>query len=195
MIHDRSKWNGGKMSRFEIDHVALLVGSIEVALKRLDIPASLSAIEEFPMEGTRELYVGKEGSPGRLLLMQPIGHGPYERALQKRGEGLHHLAICIEVMSTFIDSISDTGWLLHPRSLRSRSSLKQIWLCRPGVKALIEVNEGTPCYQGDPIITQVRVPVDPAHEGLLSTLRIRGVAGVVNGLATLTIGSRDIEVQ
>lgn len=182
------------MIRFEIDHVALLVGSIEGAVERLCVPATLSAIEEYPAEGTRELYVGDAGVPARLLLMQPIGPGPYERALEKRGEGLHHLAFCVEDLSAFIESISGTGWLLHPQSLQTVASIRQIWLCRPGVRALIEVTEGASRYHGDPVVTRVRVPVDPDHAGLLSALRVRGAEGVVNGPATITIGSRDTEV-
>ena len=55
-----------------LDHVALLVGEIEIALPRLEaLGLAVGAIESFPGEGTREVYLGV--GPGRLLLMQPLG--------------------------------------------------------------------------------------------------------------------------
>jgi hypothetical protein len=182
------------MSGFELDHVALLVSSIEAAVENLGLSADPSAIEEFPGEGTRELYLGEEGTPGRLLLMQPIGPGPYERALRKRGEGLHHLAFCTKDPTVFIDSISGSGWLLHPQSLRTVKRFKQVWLCRPGVATLVEVSTGTPSYQGDPVVSRVGVLVDEGRAGLISALRIQAVSAVADGPSTITIAGRDIEV-
>jgi hypothetical protein len=79
-----------------LNHVAFLVGSIESAIRLIPSPsADRGNIEEFPSEGTRELYVG-DSIMGRLLLMQPIGAGPYQRAMKKRGESLHHLALDVE---------------------------------------------------------------------------------------------------
>jgi hypothetical protein len=181
------------MSRFELDHVALLVASIEETLKRLGLPADPSAIEEFPAEGTRELYLGDEGTPGRLLLMQAIGPGPYERALRKRGEGLHHLAVCVDDLTAFTESMSGTGWFLHPQSLRTMKRFKQVWLCRPGVKTLIEVSKGNPAYHEDPVVTRVGVSVGAGLAGLVSALSIDTVYAVADGPSTLTIAGRDIE--
>ncbi len=181
------------MSSFELDHVALLVSSIEAAVERLGISADLSSIEEFPGEGTRELYLGDEGTPARLLLMQPIGPGPYEKALRKRGEGLHHLAFCVQDLTAFIESVSGSGWLLHPQSLRTMKRFKQLWLCRPGVKALVEVSTGTPSYQGNPVVSRVGVSVDAGLARLISALRIQAVSAVADGPSTITIAGRDIK--
>ncbi len=181
------------MSRFDLDHVALLVASIEATLRRLGLSADPSAIEEFPGEGTRELYLGDEGTPGRLLLMQPIGPGPYEKALRKRGEGLHHIAFSVEDLPAFIESMSGTGWLLHPQSLRTMKRFKQVWLCRPGVKALIEVSKGTPSYQGNPVVARVGVSVDTGLAGLIAALRLQAVSAVADGPSTITIAGRDID--
>jgi hypothetical protein len=182
------------MSRFELDHVALLVVSIEAALQRMGLSADPSGIEEFPGEGTRELYVGDDDTPARLLLMQPIGPGPYERALRKRGEGLHHLAICVEDLAAFTESISGTGWLLHPQSIRTMKRFKQVWLCRPGVHTLVEVSKGNPSYHEVPVVTRVGVSVGAALAGLVSALSIKAVSAVADGPSTITIAGRDIEV-
>jgi hypothetical protein len=182
------------MSRFELDHVALLVVSIEAALKRMGLSADPSGIEEFPGEGTRELYVGDDDTPARLLLMQPIGPGPYERALRKRGEGLHHIAVCVEDLTAFVESMSGTGWLLHPQSLLTLKRFKQVWLCRPGVHTLVEVSKGNPTYRGAPVVTRVGVSVGAGLAGLVSALSIKAVSAVDNGPSMLTIAGRDIEV-
>ena len=100
------------MCRLALDHVALLVSSIEAAVDRLGVPAHLSSIAEFPGEGTRELYLGKEG---------------------------------------------------------------------------------TPSYQGDPVVTRVGVSVDRGLAGLISALHIDTVSAVADGPSTLTIYGRIIE--
>lgn len=114
------------MSRFSIDHVGLLVRSIEHALERLDLSASRDLIEEFPAGGTREIYVGDADGAGRFLLMQPSGAGPYERAMRKRGHGLHHVAFSVRDLASFAESIEGSGWLLHPASLRLVELSRQI---------------------------------------------------------------------
>lgn len=177
-----------------LDHAALVVVSIEAALKRLGISADPSAIEEFPEEGTRELYLGGEGTPGRLLLMQPIGPGPYERSLRKRGEGLHHLAFRIDDIAAFSESISDTGWLLHPRSLLAARRSSQLWLCRPGVKTLIEVSEGHSPYRGAPFVARVGVSAAAELTGLVSALAIEGVSAAAEGPSTIEIAGRAFAV-
>lgn len=130
-----------------LDHVAVLVEDIEAAVDAWELPAA-QAIEEFPQEGTRELYCGAAGRSGRVLLMQPIGPGPYERAMAKRGAGLHHIALCLDDLSGFVSSLADSGWLLHPKSLDTYEASRQAWLCRPGFPCLVELDEETVTYDG-----------------------------------------------
>ncbi len=57
-----------------LNHVAILVNSIETSVKRGKFSSSmLGSIDEFPSEGTREQYIGKKNQMGRLLLMEAIG--------------------------------------------------------------------------------------------------------------------------
>lgn len=48
--------------------------------------------EKWEGEGTLEIYIEREKG-NSLLLMEPIRAGAYQHALEKRGPGLHHLAI------------------------------------------------------------------------------------------------------
>lgn len=183
------------MSGYTIDHVALLVRRIEDAVERLGLDADPSAAEEFPGEGTRELYVGDAASAGRLLLMQPIGPGPYERAMRTRGPGLHHVAIAVPGLREFATSIEDSGWLLHPASLRTMDTVKQIWLCRPGVQTLVEVSEGARRYRGDSLVERVIVAIGPGAERVVEALGARELHGVVDGVPLIHVGGRTIDVN
>ena len=140
-----------------LDHVALLTQSIERSCTALGV--SPDNIEEFPAEGTRELYLGAPGG-ARLLLMQAIGPGPYQDALSKRGPGLHHVALCVEHTRAFAAA---SGWLVHPRFLDQPD--RMLWLAHPAVPCLVELMAGPP-LSGDPI--RLGLPGRPA---LVSGLR------------------------
>jgi hypothetical protein len=87
--------------------------------------------------------VGEESLLGRLLIVEAIGIGPYQRAIEKRGPGLHHLALNVSDLEEFILSLSGSGWLLHPHSIASMK-YKTAWLTRPGMPLLIEVHQIKP---------------------------------------------------
>jgi hypothetical protein len=149
------------------DHVALLVAALEPAIEALCeldgaglVPGP---IETFVAEGTREVYLdrGRPG-PARLLLMQSIGPGPYARALARRGPGLHHVAL--DVADARAYALGREGWLLHPRSLETWPKGKTIWLARPGVGALIEVQERPVASDtDDATVYRIEVPADDAR--------------------------------
>ena len=77
-----------------LNHIAILVESIDsIVAKDMFATEFIGKVEEFPSEGTRELYVGATSQMGKLLFMEAIGVGPYKTALNKRGVGLHHIAL------------------------------------------------------------------------------------------------------
>ncbi len=80
-----------------LNHVALLVPSVVRAAEALrGYGFSIGEVEEWEGELTREIYVGY-GAKASLLLMEPAGEtGSYRRALEKRGPGLHHLAVDVQ---------------------------------------------------------------------------------------------------
>jgi methylmalonyl-CoA/ethylmalonyl-CoA epimerase len=107
-------------------HVAVLVPSVERAamyLKKLDF--QIGAVDEF--EETREIYV-QYGRSNPLLLMEPKGTGSYQRALDKRGPGIHHLAIDVLDLNQYLKSIKGSGWLLHLNSIDSIKDYKTAYL-------------------------------------------------------------------
>jgi hypothetical protein len=171
------------------DHVALLVRAVE-RLRALDPALVPGAIDSFPAEGTREVYLdrGDLGAPpgsARLLLLEATGPGPYARALSRRGPGLHHVGVTVPDARAY--ALECEGWLLHPRSLDTWPGSKTLWLARPGVGALIEVHEvgAARDVAGAPVVAAVDVPGDAR---LLAALRCPGVGASDDECAWLTLG-------
>ncbi|MCA2959599.1 MAG: VOC family protein [Silvanigrellales bacterium] len=161
------------------DHVALLVRSIEKTCEKLaSFQSIMGSIENFPGEGTRERYIGPEDASARLLLMQPADeNGPYAKAMQRRGPGLHHLALNVLDLREFIETLAGSGWYLLPQSLRTIEQSKTAWLGRPGVGALLEIHERNPKI-GAPFVSRVELPIG-GRSMLVDSLRPGGerVAG------------------
>ena len=136
------------------------------SIRRLDRQPFLAAyglapegVRHYPGEGTKEAYVSGGKHSGRLLLIEATGPGPYARALAKRGPGLHHIALCVASLPEYARSLPPDGWRVHPYSFRSGGSLVDLWLCRTGVPALIEVLAPPDLAAGpsiaDPLISAV----------------------------------------
>ena len=79
-----------------LDHVAILVSDLDaaIALYRDVYGLELAEVEEVQGEKVRVAIFGH--GRGRIELVSPSGpDSPMAKALEKRGEGLHH--VCIEV--------------------------------------------------------------------------------------------------
>ncbi len=91
--------------------------------------------------------------------MQAIGDGPYKQAHEKRGTGIHHIAIDVPKVDDFVGELSGSGWLLHPKSLWFYDDNKQVYLSRPGVPVLIEVKERPKPSTEDFFIEMIEFPL------------------------------------
>lgn len=133
-----------------VDHLAFLTADLNRQSEALPDFCQKQPIESFPAEGTQEQYIELSKGP-KLLLLQPIAAGPYTRALQKRGPGLHHLGVQTSSLNSLIPSLNQQGLRLLPVSIQT---IKQgcIWLCRHDLPFLIEVfeNESPTEFQVDP---------------------------------------------
>jgi methylmalonyl-CoA/ethylmalonyl-CoA epimerase len=79
-----------------LDHVAILVADLDDAVRLYREAYGLPApeIEVVPTEKVRVAIFGH--GAGRIELVSPTGpDSPMAKALEKRGEGLHH--VCLEV--------------------------------------------------------------------------------------------------
>ncbi len=181
-----------------LSHVAVLVPSAQGAATLCETSGwALGPVEDFPAEGTREVYVGPSTQDALLLLMEAIGPGPYRRAFEKRGPGLHHVALNVASIDDYVDGLVGSGWLLHPASVRTLAERRTVYLARPGLGTLIEVQQ-----VDDPdtaparprFVSEVSIAGDREHQRLLDALGVPGlrVAGAEG--AGLVIGERRLLV-
>lgn len=78
----------------KIDHVAIAVNDLDAATERYKnvLGADEVEFETVETEGVRVAIIRLENS--RIELMQPTNDGnPIKNFLEKRGEGLHHIAL------------------------------------------------------------------------------------------------------
>jgi hypothetical protein len=149
------------------NHVAILVPSVRKAANFLSqFHFKIGNEEVWEGEGTKEIYV--ESDMGNsLLLMEPIKDGAYQRALVKRGPGIHHMAIDVLNIEDFIDLLVGSGWLLHPTSIKTLTKTRTVFLARPGFPGLIEVQERKELIELPLFVNSISILLTPNLQGLL----------------------------
>jgi methylmalonyl-CoA epimerase len=96
----------------KIDHVGILVSSIQESLKfyqdTLDL--TVANMEEVEKEGVRVAFLPIGES--KIELLEPLSKGvPLYHILEKRGEGIHHIAFETQSLSDCLNKISASGVL------------------------------------------------------------------------------------
>ena len=78
----------------KIDHVAIAVNDLEAAVKQYQKALAVTDVEFETIE-TEGVKIGiLHLANGRIELMQPTNdNSPIKKFLEKKGEGLHHLAL------------------------------------------------------------------------------------------------------
>jgi hypothetical protein len=176
-----------------LSHIAILVPS---ARKAADFLANhkFEIGEEEIFEETKEIYIqGNAHNP--LLLMEAKETGSYRRALEKRGPGVHHIAIDVLSLEGYLDSLSGSGWLLHLNSLKTIKNLKTAYLARPGFPALIEIQEKKKLTEGPLFVEKVFLPFDSSLTNLVKSIGLNDVLHRSNSGAALTIQGRTIQLR
>ena len=102
-----------------LDHVGVVVRDLEAALKTFQEVFEMppGEIREMPDQGVRAtlLPVGQTG----LELLEPLSaESPVGRFLERRGEGLHHLAFHVDNVSDKLKILSDRGFDLVDKESR-----------------------------------------------------------------------------
>lgn len=181
---------------WNLDHVALLVTSLDRALRALGpLADTLGERERFEDVGTEEAYVGGPEDIALLLLQEAVGPGPYRRALEKRGPGLHHLALSTDDFASANERLMDLGWLVHPRCLRDYRKGDSLFYVRPGVGAALELIPRETLLLGPAFVEEVRVRVEPGREASVEGLGLPGLRATLGVPSRLRIGGRDFGVD
>jgi methylmalonyl-CoA/ethylmalonyl-CoA epimerase len=103
-----------------IDHVAIAVRSIRDALPALEliIGASGSPVERVDAQGVDVAFLG--GGTTAIELIEPVsGTSPVARFLDRRGPGLHHIALRVADLDATLDRLADQGIELIDRVPRT----------------------------------------------------------------------------
>ncbi len=177
-----------------LSHVAVLVPSVRKAADHLaQFGFNIGKEQEWEGEGTREIYI-EQDKANSLLLIEAFKPGPYRRAMEKRGPGLHHVAIDVLDLEPFLESLTGSGWLLHPASVRTIKQSQTAYLARPGFPALIEVQGREELYDDPIFITQVSLKFDPSLENLLNRVGLNSIVYRSED-RTLTMGDRTVRLD
>ena len=176
-------------------HVALLVKSVESSANFLrQFGFQTGPAETWEGEGTKEIYV-ESGRCNSLLLMQPAKPGAYQRAMAKRGPGLHHLAIDVLNLEEFLISIAGSGWFLHPTSVKTITQSKTAYLARPGFPALIEVQQKEKLATDAPFVSKIELPLDGKMASLISTIGLEDIVTPNSSEPMLTLGEKRVSLS
>ena len=181
--------------RIQPNHVAILVPSVRKAADYLSqFNFQIGKEEVWDGEGTKEIYIERDKS-NSLLLMEPIKPGAYQRALEKRGAGLHHLAIDVLDMDSFIESITGSGWLLHPVSLKTIKQSQTAYLAKPGFPGLIEVQQRDAILERPLFVSEINLSLDAKSESLLTTIGLNQIVKNDSSPSSLLLGAHRIELK
>lgn len=94
----------------KIDHVAIAVNNLEEAARiyKEALGAKTVEYETVDSEGVRVAIIRMEN--GRIELMQPIGDkSPIKTFLEKRGPGLHHIALQTSDIDSEVERMHGCG--------------------------------------------------------------------------------------
>ena len=119
----------------KIDHIAIAVNNVESAAKEYQQALDVDSIEfeTIESEGVRVAIIALDN--GRIELMEPTNDSsPIKKFLEKRGEGLHHMALETDDIEGEVERMQGCGiqflgkirpgsagtkvTFIHPKSLR-----------------------------------------------------------------------------
>ena len=115
-----------------IDHVAIVVASIETALLfyRDVLGITPSRVLDFPSEGVKIAFLPVGGPAGsKIELLEPVNADTgIARFLQKHGEGMHHVCLEVEDIEHALLQLQDTGIAVQDGAPRLTADGRGIFL-------------------------------------------------------------------
>jgi methylmalonyl-CoA/ethylmalonyl-CoA epimerase len=128
-----------------LDHVAILVADLDAAVKLYRDVYGLAEpeIEEVPTEKVRVAIFGH--GAGRIELVSPAGpDSPMHKAIEKRGEGLHHVCLAVPDIEKAMAALKAQGAPLLDEKPRPGAGGSRVAFVHPkgsrGV--LVELKQG-----------------------------------------------------
>jgi methylmalonyl-CoA/ethylmalonyl-CoA epimerase len=93
----------------KIDHIGIAVRSLAEAAKVYDaLGIEASSTEDVEDQGVRVAMLPLGES--RIELLEPLhAESPVERFMAKRGEGIHHIAVCVDNIEEALEQFRKSG--------------------------------------------------------------------------------------
>jgi LAO/AO transport system kinase len=125
--------------RTKIDHLGVAVRSISDALKVYEgiLGLKVSAYEDVEEQGVRVAMLPIGDS--RIELLEPLhGESPVEKFMSKRGEGIHHIAICVDNIEFALEQFKAAGArLIDPVPRRGAGNSKIAFIHPAGMHGVL----------------------------------------------------------
>lgn len=118
--------------RLELDHIAIAVEDVEKAAKAyLDgLGLELGGVEDVEGQGARVGFIDVGGT--RIELVQPLGpETALGKHLQKRGPGLHHIAIKVDDIVAALARLKGAGIQLIDEEPRTGAGGRKVAFVHP----------------------------------------------------------------
>ncbi|HEV8192123.1 MAG TPA: methylmalonyl-CoA epimerase [Ktedonobacterales bacterium] len=124
-----------------IDHIALVVKSLEAALSfyRDTLGIQPSKVIDFPREGVRIAFLPLGGPAGsEIELLEPTDPNTgVGRFLQQRGEGMHHVCLDVVDIDQALSELQAAGAALLDTSPRPTAEGRGIFLHPKGTHGVL----------------------------------------------------------
>ena len=98
------------MSEYRIDHLGIAVRSLDAALNFYEGVLGMEAAHRESVAAEKVNVAMLACGGPRLELLEPAGaDSPIGRFLEKRGEGLHHLALLVDDLAAAVERLTAAG--------------------------------------------------------------------------------------
>ncbi len=119
-----------------VDHVGIAVTDLEagVRLWRDLLGLELERTEEVPTERVRVAFLklDRAGCPGHVELLQPTApESAIAKFIEKKGPGLHHVAVAVRDVAAVMQACADAGLELIDKAPRTGAGGKQVAFVHP----------------------------------------------------------------
>ncbi|MDD5184456.1 MAG: methylmalonyl-CoA epimerase [Paludibacter sp.] len=107
------------MKPTHIEHLGIAVKSLELAIAYYENVLGLTcyAVEEVPEQKVKTAFF-KVGQTKIELLESTDPEGPVGKFIEKKGEGIHHIAFAVEGLQSKLDLAAERGVLLIDKQPR-----------------------------------------------------------------------------
>lgn len=97
----------------KIDHLGIATGGIQEALKFWEDALGLESVHVEEVEDQKVRVAMLPLGESRIELLEPLGEdSPISNFLEKRGGGIHHIAVQVEDINASLEKLKEAGMKL-----------------------------------------------------------------------------------